>query len=158
MDAIRELRLRQGWSQEGLARRAGLTVNTISNIESGRHRPFPSTLRKIAAALDCEVPELFGEEPRPKAEAPKSPLEHIEELRRTGKIEVAVEADDPNVNISLENLSEPALTKVLNEVEKLPQDAMMNVYVPVQTVESEGPVWALVSAVPRVDLRPEAGV
>jgi transcriptional regulator with XRE-family HTH domain len=44
-------RKRRGWSQAELARRAWLNPNTISLIETGRLRPYPSQLRKICTAL-----------------------------------------------------------------------------------------------------------
>lgn len=77
MDAIgerlREERLRNGWSQKDLARESKTNVDTISGIETGQHEPRPSTLRKLAEALDIEVRDLF-EEPAltGKAEAPET--------------------------------------------------------------------------------------
>jgi transcriptional regulator with XRE-family HTH domain len=118
MEALRELRLRRGWSQEDLARKAGLTQDTISNVESGKHRPFPSTLRKIAGALEVEVGELFGDEPRPKEEAPKkSPREELEDLRRSGRLEVRVEAEDSYAAVGLEDLSERFAGEILRAVQ-----------------------------------------
>lgn len=35
--------------------------DTVSAIESGRRKPHPSTLRKLAAALSCEVSDFFEE-------------------------------------------------------------------------------------------------
>lgn len=39
------------WSQSELARRSGLAAPTVSQIESGRLRPYPIQLEKLAAAL-----------------------------------------------------------------------------------------------------------
>lgn len=69
-ERLKEERLRNGWSQKDLARESGTNVDTISGIETGQHEPRPSTLRKLAKALDIEVRELF-EEPVPLAEAPR---------------------------------------------------------------------------------------
>ncbi len=44
-EALRERRTRLGFSQDGLARAAGIDVKTVRNIEAGRNRPRPSTLR-----------------------------------------------------------------------------------------------------------------
>ncbi len=44
-------RLEAGLTQEQLASRAGLRVETISRLESGKHKPHPSTLHKIDHAL-----------------------------------------------------------------------------------------------------------
>ena len=48
-------RLRRGWSQSQLARRAGINASTVSQIESHRWQPYPSQLAKLALALG--VPE-----------------------------------------------------------------------------------------------------
>lgn len=77
MDAIgerlREERLRNGWSQKDLARESKTNVDTISGIETGQHEPRPSTLRKLAKALDIEVRDLFEEPVLPgKAGAPQA--------------------------------------------------------------------------------------
>ncbi len=44
-------RSRRGWSRAELARRAGLNPSTVGLIESGRLRPYPSQLVKLANAL-----------------------------------------------------------------------------------------------------------
>ncbi len=72
MDTVKEMRRRRGWSQKDLAKASGVGQDTISGLESGRHEPRPSTLRKIASALDVEVADLFQEIGSPKV-APLSP-------------------------------------------------------------------------------------
>src|SRR5919199_3031381 len=50
--ALRRLREARGMTQEALAERAGLTRNAIAALERGRRqRPYPHTLRALAAAL-----------------------------------------------------------------------------------------------------------
>ncbi len=66
MDALKELRRRKGWSQKDLSRESGVGPDTISGIESERHAPRPSTLRKLAGALGVEVADLLEVEDRPK--------------------------------------------------------------------------------------------
>lgn len=44
-------RQRRGWSQAELARRARMSAATVSQIESGRMRPYDSQLRKLRRAL-----------------------------------------------------------------------------------------------------------
>ena len=83
-ERLKEERLRNGWSQKDLARESGINVDTISGIETGQHGPRPSTLRKLAEALDIEVRELF-EEPVPLGETPR-------EAGRLSAIEVAKDA------------------------------------------------------------------
>ena len=44
-------RLRRGWPKSTLARRARLDQANVSRIESGRARPYPVELRRLARAL-----------------------------------------------------------------------------------------------------------
>ena len=55
---LRELRLRRVLTQRELAQRANVAPATVVNIELGRIRPHPSTLRKLADALGVEPEEL----------------------------------------------------------------------------------------------------
>jgi transcriptional regulator with XRE-family HTH domain len=71
MDAVKEIRRRKGWSQKDLAEESGVGQDTISGIESGRHEPRPSTLRKLADALGVEVADFFREPALPLGEAPR---------------------------------------------------------------------------------------
>ena len=48
-------RAHRGMTQWELAASAGMAVGTIKNIETGKSKPRPSTLRRIAKALDTEV-------------------------------------------------------------------------------------------------------
>jgi transcriptional regulator with XRE-family HTH domain len=57
-NAIRELRNKQGASQESLAKKAGITPNMLSLIERGEGNPSWVTVRGIAAALDVPVSTL----------------------------------------------------------------------------------------------------
>jgi transcriptional regulator with XRE-family HTH domain len=66
VEALRNLRRSKGLSQKDLAVASGVGQDTISGIESGRHEPRPSTLRKLANALDVEVADFFGESEDPK--------------------------------------------------------------------------------------------
>lgn len=51
-------RLRAALSQRDLAKKAGVSPSTIARIESGEESQ-PSTLRKLAAALEVEPRELM---------------------------------------------------------------------------------------------------
>jgi len=44
-------RQRVGWSQAELARRAGVRVETLNRIETGKHTPSVATVQKLDAAL-----------------------------------------------------------------------------------------------------------
>ena len=71
MDRLAELRESQALTLRDLAERSGVDANTINQVELGHRKPRPSTLRKLAKALDVEVREFF-EEPAVagKGEAP----------------------------------------------------------------------------------------
>ena len=47
-------------SQEELAERSGVARDTISKLESGRRKAYPTTIRKLAAGLDVEPKLLLG--------------------------------------------------------------------------------------------------
>lgn len=59
-DKVRSLRRERGWLQQELARRAGVSMQTVSNLETGRHVPDTATLLKIARALGVGLGELLG--------------------------------------------------------------------------------------------------
>ena len=57
---VRALREKLGVSQERLAARAGLAMQTISRIETGRSKvSHPLTIKAIADALDIDVSILI---------------------------------------------------------------------------------------------------
>lgn len=47
-------------SQEELAARSGVARDTISKLETGRRRAYPSTVRKLAGGLGVEPQMLMG--------------------------------------------------------------------------------------------------
>jgi transcriptional regulator with XRE-family HTH domain len=57
---LRNLRRRAVMSQEDLAEKSGVARDTISKLETGRRRAYPSTIRKLAAGLDVEPRMLLG--------------------------------------------------------------------------------------------------
>ena len=57
---IRDLRMKKGWSQSELARRAGVKQGVLSYIECGRTKhPRSDTLAAIAKALGVPVEKLI---------------------------------------------------------------------------------------------------
>ena len=73
-------------SQEDLAEKSGVARDTISKLESGQRRAYPSTIRKLAAGLDMEPRMLLGGdeylEEEPTDDAPKK--QKSAEGRRVG--------------------------------------------------------------------------
>ena len=57
---LRGLRERAVLSQEQLAERSGVARDTISKLETGRRKAYPTTIRKLAAGLEVEPGLLFG--------------------------------------------------------------------------------------------------
>jgi len=55
---IRELRLRRGWSQLELSRRARIHPSEVSKFEAGRIVPYRPQLRRLARALGVRVDEI----------------------------------------------------------------------------------------------------
>ncbi|RMX08812.1 XRE family transcriptional regulator [Corticibacter populi] len=59
--AVRQLREKQGWSQEELAERSGLNRSYVGEVERGRVVASVVTAQKIAQALDVSVVDLFAQ-------------------------------------------------------------------------------------------------
>jgi molybdate-binding protein/DNA-binding XRE family transcriptional regulator len=57
---VRARRVERGWSQEELARRAGISRAGVSAIEMGRLVPSATAALALAGALDCRVEDLFA--------------------------------------------------------------------------------------------------
>lgn len=56
--AVSQARKARGWSQEELAKTAGLTPATISELERGKRSARHSTLRRIASAMNLDLGAL----------------------------------------------------------------------------------------------------
>lgn len=56
---LKQIRTRQGMSQQDLAALAGVTRQTISGVESDLYAPSAMVALKIARALGCRVEDLF---------------------------------------------------------------------------------------------------
>lgn len=56
---VKELRKGLGLYQHELAARAGLSVQTVRNVEADRHDPELPTLRKIARGLGASLADLL---------------------------------------------------------------------------------------------------
>ncbi|HEX8966663.1 MAG TPA: HAD-IA family hydrolase, partial [Chloroflexota bacterium] len=56
---LRDVRRTQGLTQRALADQAGVSRTTVVNLEAGRIRPRPSTLRRLAYALGLPARDLI---------------------------------------------------------------------------------------------------
>jgi len=61
MDRLAELRERRALTLRELSEMGGVAADTINQIELGHRKARPSTLRKLAKALDVEVADFFRE-------------------------------------------------------------------------------------------------
>jgi transcriptional regulator with XRE-family HTH domain len=112
--AVKRLRLEKGWSQKDLADKSGVGQDTISGVESGKHEPRPSTLRKLAGALDTSVSNLFEEVvTRPKVEPPL--FEEVDQRRRSKATEARRIAEEINLPPDLDSGN---IVDVLRDVEE----------------------------------------
>jgi transcriptional regulator with XRE-family HTH domain len=98
LKALRMARADAGLTISELAERAGVSRDTISNAEKGRHGLQATTLHKVARALGKVPSELLAEEERltPKVES-RSSLEPsfndvLEEERREAIYNIALKA------------------------------------------------------------------
>jgi len=56
---VKNYRNRYKWSQVHLAKKAGVSINFINDIESGKKWGSPATMIKLANAFEIEVYELY---------------------------------------------------------------------------------------------------
>ena len=56
---VKEYRSQHNWSQVALAQKAGVSMNFINDIESGKKWASPATMVKIANVFNIQVYELL---------------------------------------------------------------------------------------------------
>ncbi len=87
-DRLRVLRIRAVMSQEQLADRSGVARDTISKLETGQRRAYPSTIRKLALGLDVKPQMLMGGveylDDRPVEEADEEAAKKADPDRKIG--------------------------------------------------------------------------
>ena len=59
-DNVRSQRHKLGLSQGKLSEKVGSATNYIALIEGGKKFPSADMIERIAAALECDTPELFS--------------------------------------------------------------------------------------------------
>ncbi len=58
VDKVKRLRKERVLTIRELANEAGISKTTISNIENGQSEAYPSTIRKLARALEVQPSDL----------------------------------------------------------------------------------------------------
>ena len=53
------MREEKGWTDDELARAAGISKSTVNRIENNRVSPTLETLVMLSEALDCNISELY---------------------------------------------------------------------------------------------------
>lgn len=82
---LRRFRQRAILSQDQLAQRSGVARDTISKLENGQRRAYPSTIRKLATGLEVEPRLLLGGVEYMETELePEKSSEKREENRKIG--------------------------------------------------------------------------
>jgi len=71
-------------SQEELAERSGVARDTISKLEGGRRKAYPTTIRKLAAGLEVEPQLLLGGVEYLDEESPEKPVEKKQKDKKIG--------------------------------------------------------------------------
>ena len=56
---IREKRLEQGWSQDALSEKVGVSRQTIISLENGKYNASLILAHKLAQVFDCSIEDLF---------------------------------------------------------------------------------------------------
>ena len=59
-ERLRELRKREGFSQEELSSKAGLDRTYVGKIERGEKSPSLETIERLANSLDLDMRDLFN--------------------------------------------------------------------------------------------------
>lgn len=81
---LRSFRRRAVMSQEQLAEKSGVARDTISKLETGQRRAYPSTIRKLAAGLEVEPQLLLGDEQSRTSQEAEDPSEKLEGDKKIG--------------------------------------------------------------------------
>ena len=62
---LRDLRTARGWTQDELARRAGLSKSYLSRIEDGDRQPSLASLLSLSQAFEVALAALFAVPAKP---------------------------------------------------------------------------------------------
>ncbi|MCE7081422.1 helix-turn-helix domain-containing protein [Streptomyces sp. ST2-7A] len=135
---IKTVRKARGWLQHGLAQRAGLSVSTISKVESGHLAASPIVTAACARALRVPVTELTGQ---PYLDALKA--EELEILVQPLRQAIA------NPMLPGEDIEPRPLAAIRADVARLDATRLLGEYMPIGT-EVPGLIDELLVVVDRV--------
>jgi DNA-binding XRE family transcriptional regulator len=104
-ERLAELRERRALTLREMAQMSGVAADTINQIELGHRKARPSTLRKLARALEIDVQEFYAEPALPKAEAPETGQDVAEQAGFLEGIAAAVDSAADRLQTRLEETS-----------------------------------------------------
>ncbi len=108
-----ELRERRVLTLRDLADKSGVAADTINQIELGHRKPRPSTLRKLARALEVDVREFYAELALAgKAEAPKTGPTLLEKVVEAALQDIDRDRKTTNREVARQGVGEGAETTV----------------------------------------------
>lgn len=58
---LRELRKIEGWTQEEVAKKIGISKQTYSHYENENRKPGLETIRKLALVYQVDIDKIFSE-------------------------------------------------------------------------------------------------
>jgi len=58
-EKLKKYRKQKGFTLAALALKSEINLNTISRIETGKRQPHPSTIEKIATALNISTDKFY---------------------------------------------------------------------------------------------------
>jgi transcriptional regulator with XRE-family HTH domain len=80
---LRELRKIEGWTQEEVAKKLGISKQTYSHYENENRKPSLDTIKQLAIVYGVDIDEIFADEPqKTKALNPKEERDIALELER----------------------------------------------------------------------------
>lgn len=73
-EKLRELRSLEGWTQEEVAKKIGVSKQTYSHYENEKRTPSLETIRKLAVVYGVNIDYVFGEEEKNSDEINEKPI------------------------------------------------------------------------------------
>lgn len=102
-ERIRQIRKRLRFTQQEVADKAGIAVNSIRNYESGKRKPNISQLQEIAHALEVDLFEILGAPPWSEAAQDAAKIsDTISDVTKAGDLSLAMELTDEACELGLE--------------------------------------------------------
>ena len=82
---VRKLRLQRGWTQEDLARFAGLSVRSVQRVERGQQSSL-ETMKALAAVFETDVATLGGNGGQEMSDTTVMPADEKEALEYVARL------------------------------------------------------------------------